>query len=277
VPRPGIFSETVPVFSQHRQITSERSDRGKGLSRDGFWSGSTHLEALANLAHELRTPVQVLLGYIDTLRDEPACVSSCQPREIIERMNSNAHDLAQTVENVLEFAMAAAGAEAHLEENIELEELLGEILPLLQAANQKKHLEIRIELAGAPAVIRSRRHPIEAILRNLAANAVKFTPSGRVTLAIRETRIDNSDAIEIEVRDTGPGMSRELVNSAFEPLVQLSGSSIRQHRGLGLGLAIVKRNVKAMGGKLDFSTERGSGSCFKIVLPCAIVQCKRKR
>lgn len=265
----------MSVFPRYRPTTkTERAPHGEPLSGESLWSGGIHLEALANLAHELRTPVQVLLGYIDILRDETEEAPRGHPREIIERMNSNAHDLAQTVENVLEFAMAAGGAEAAFEDNINLEELLGEIVPLLEAANHNNHLEIRIDLAAAPAVVRSRRHPIHAILANLAINAVKFTPSGSVTLAIREARIDKSDAIELEVRDTGPGISRELIDSAFEPLVQLSGSSIRRYRGLGLGLAVVTRNIRALGAKLEVVTEPGRGSCFKIAVPCMILRRK---
>ncbi len=241
------------------------------------WQGGVRLEALANVAHELRTPVQVLLGYLDLLRDDAAQALGGEARRIIERMGSNAHDLAQTVENILEFARGDAHAEVMVEENIVLAELLGEVACALEALNQGKGLEIRIELDPALHTIRSRRRPIRAILTNLAVNAVKFTSSGNVTIAIREAALVAGEGIELEVRDTGPGVSPELVDAAFEQFTQLSASSTRCYRGLGLGLPVVQRNIRALGGALELRTAPGQGSSFKATIPCAIVRPTARR
>ena len=86
------------------EVTTE----SKGLLHQ--WTEGMRMEALANLAHELRTPLQVLLGYLDILRDEWVEKFDPEPRAMIERMNSNTHDLAQTVDNIMEFVMSEAGA-----------------------------------------------------------------------------------------------------------------------------------------------------------------------
>ena len=100
-------------------------------------------------------------------------------------------------------------------------------------------------------MFRSRRRPIKTILLNLAVNAIKFTDRGSVTIAIRAVGSTQlGAAIELEVRDTGPGIKAAMVEQAFEPCAQLSSSSIRTHRGMGLGLAVVQRNVEAFGAKI---------------------------
>jgi signal transduction histidine kinase len=234
------------------------------------WEQGLRLEALANLAHELRSPVQAILGYLDILRDELSEELGRRHKQIIERMNVNAHDLAQTVENVMDFSVASAKAEVANEEEIHLHELIAELAPALEAANDSKGLEIRFELEGAPTVFRARRRPVKSILLNLAVNAIKFTERGSVTIAIRHAlSSDLGPAVELEVRDTGPGIDSGLVARAFKQCTQLSGSSIRRHRGLGLGLAVVQRNVRALGARIAVNTELQHGSSFIVTIPVA--------
>lgn len=261
----------MPLSPQYDHLRGAADSNGTAASGERSWASGTHNQALANLAHELRTPVQAILGYLDMLRDPDADLSQKKLRAAIERMNANVHDLAQTVENLLEFAFVQGEGEAVTEEEINLQELLAEIEPVLQAANQDKQLAISLDLDAAARVVRSRLRPLRAILLNLAINAIKFTPSGSVAIAIREDHSSDS-AMSVEVRDTGPGIRSDLVGRAFEPLVQLSQSSIREHRGLGLGLAIVNRNVTALGGKLLLESSPGAGSCFRVTIPCSFVR-----
>jgi signal transduction histidine kinase len=234
----------------------------------GQWEQGLHMEALANLAHELRSPVQAILGYLDILRDELAEAVDDRHKQIIERMNANAHDLAQTVENVMDFSVADAMAEVADEEEIRLHDLIADLAPALEAANDTKGLEIRFDLEAAPAVFRSRRRPIKSILLNLAINAVKFTDRGSVTIAIRLAGPSQfGAAVELEVRDTGPGIEAEMVEQAFETCAQLSHRSIRSHRGMGLGLAVVQRNVEALGARMFVKTAPQQGAAFIVTIP----------
>lgn len=234
------------------------------------------MEALANLAHELRTPIQVLLGYLEILREELSDAVEARPRKIIEKMNANAHDLAQTVENVMEFALANARAEASAEEEISIRDLLADITPALEAANHGKGLTIEFNLEHAPDAIRSRQRALRAILLNLAVNAIKFTDIGMVQIVVRcapavapARPCVSQHAIEFEVRDTGPGIDPALITRAFEACTQLSHASARRHRGMGLGLAVVQRNVDALGGDLRVETAPNAGSTFRVRIPLA--------
>jgi two-component system sensor histidine kinase/response regulator len=234
------------------------------------WEQGVHLEALANLAHELRSPVQALLGYLDILRDELGDVLNSRHKHIFERANANAHDLAQTVENVMDFSVADAMAEATDQEDIYLHELIAELAPALEAANDSKGLQIRYDLESAPGVFRSRRRPIKSILLNLAVNAIKFTEKGSVTIAIREAvSPEAGPAVELSVSDTGPGIDAEMVARAFKLCAQLSNSSVRRHRGMGLGLAVVRRNAIALGATIAVNSALRQGSVFTVTIPIA--------
>jgi two-component system, sensor histidine kinase and response regulator len=233
-------------------------------STPAAWIKGVRFETLGNLAHELRTPIQVLIGYLDILRDEYRAELGPEPREIIERMNTNAYDLAQTIDNLMEFVLSEANAEARVDEDISLKSLLtAEISPALEAANLKKQLNLSFELGNAPEIIRAPRRALKSIILNLGLNAIKFTDAGKVTIVIRRARAsEGSDLIEIEVSDSGPGMSQVLLDQALKPFSQLSNSSVRHYRGLGLGLALAQRNVALLGGKLELRSTPGHGANF---------------
>ena len=141
-------------------------------------------------------------------------------------------------------------------------------MPALEAANQRKHLNLQLDLNHAPEMIRAPRRAIRSILLNLALNAIKFTDSGNVTVKIARTRISARDEIvQVEVSDTGPGVSPELLREAAKPFAQLSSSSVRRYRGLGLGLALVQRNIAALNGKLELHPGPSGGSNFVVKIP----------
>jgi signal transduction histidine kinase len=148
-----------------------------------------------------------------------------------------------------------------------LHELVGEIAPSLEAANQSKGLKIKFALNDAPVFFRSRRRPIKSILLNLALNAIKFTERGSVTISFRSTLSTlGAPAIQLEVADTGPGIEAAMLLRAFKQCEQLSHSSARKFRGVGLGLAVVQRNVNALGAELSVDT-KSNGSTFTVTIP----------
>jgi len=234
----------------------------------GQWAQGMRLEVLANLAHELRTPLQVLLGYLDILRDEWAEKFDPEPRAMLERMNSNLHDLSQTVDNVMEFVMLEAGATGRVEEDVSISNLINDLQPAIDAARGNKALTVKIDLERAPQTIHTSRRRLRSILSNLVLNAIKFTERGSVTVRISSARPRGAEsALVLEVADTGLGMSAALIKQAAEPFAQLSQSSARKYRGLGLGLAVVHRNVSALGARLEVSSTLGRGSRFVVRIP----------
>ncbi len=232
------------------------------------WSKGMSADALGNLAHELRTPIQVMLGLLDILQDEYADQIGEKPRALLERMNVNAFELGQTLDNLMTFVLAKEGKPSTVDEDLSLESLLADIGPTLDAANRGKGLKLCFDFKQAPAVIRAPRRLITSTVVNLALNAVKFTETGTVTIKIRQARQSEArSAIEIQVSDTGPGLSPALLDQVSRPFAQLSETSVRRHRGIGLGLAIVRQNVAMLDGGLDLHSTPGRGATFTVRFP----------
>ncbi len=253
--------DTAPSVRQARK----QGGAGEAGAVARRWAGGVRLESMANLAHELRTPVHVLLGYLDLLRQEWSDALGAGGRRIVERMELNAHELAQTLENLLELATAEAGGRVVVAELVDVGELMAELGRVLAAANQRRGLRLNFELDQAPATLYCDRRMLRSIIANLALNAIKFTSAGSVTVAIRRAKGESGRGrVEVEVRDTGPGLDSGMLERAFEPFAQLSASSSRLYRGLGLGLALVRRNVAELGGTLEVVSSAGRGSSFVV-------------
>jgi signal transduction histidine kinase len=248
----------------------ERAGPGPKARRPGAethgWRDGVRLEALANLAHELRTPVQVFLGYLEILREDG--VDADTAHDIVERLRVNAIDLSRMVENVMEFALADGAAMPDGAEEVSLGQIAEEIAPVLEAANQRKRLALEVDVETPGAVVYVNRHAVRAILENLGVNAIKFTDRGSVRIALRlwSAPITGSKLV-IEVSDSGPGIEQAFLKRAFEPSVQLSHASTRRFRGMGLGLAVVKRNVEALDADLEVSGSSKGGSTFVVRVP----------
>lgn len=208
------------------------------------------------------------MGRLEMLQEEYGDQIGLQPRAIVRRMNANAFELQQTLENLLAFVGAKAGAEIKLEELLTIESILADVEPVIAAANAEKRLEVLFELDRAPAVIRAPRRAVTATIINLALNAVKFTEIGAVTIALRQLgRSGRSNMVEIEVRDSGPGLNPALFDEMSQPFAQLSHSSTRRFRGVGLGLAIVRQNATILGGTVELRSNPGQGAAFFVRFP----------
>ncbi|MBF6568166.1 MAG: HAMP domain-containing histidine kinase [Candidatus Binataceae bacterium] len=255
------YQKATAALSRNRTTAIYDSSRLKDAQ------GGIRLEALGKLAHELRTPIQILLGYLDALPEDLPQNTPAASRRMIARMNVTAVELARIVENLMEFALVDAQAEADTETEVATLDLIDEIMPLIEAANHDKNLKLKFELDDAPPTIRARHRQLHLMLSNLAVNAIRFTAAGRVTIAIRQSGTPEQPAICFEVSDTGVGFRREVHAQIFEPFAQLSSSNRRRYRGVGLGLTVVKRCVAALKGTIEVYSKPGQGSRFVVNFP----------
>jgi signal transduction histidine kinase len=222
---------------------------------------------MSNLCHELRTPMQVLGGYLDILTEDYGAQLAGEPLRILERLRLNASELTQTVENLLEYAAALTGTLAAVAEPVAVADLVAELEPVFAAAAQRRKISLRWVIEANLSCIGSDRRLLKSIISNLVSNAIKFTEHGGVTVRIRQLRVESRCLVEIEVADTGIGIDEQRLDDAFRPFVQLSDANTRCHRGLGLGLALVKRDVAILGGSIEVRSKPASGACFKVRLP----------
>ncbi|MDQ2666814.1 MAG: ATP-binding protein [Gemmatimonadota bacterium] len=223
-------------------------------------------EFLATMSHELRTPLNAIAGYADLMAmGVRGPVTPDQLRDLT-RIRQNQKHLLEIITNILNFSRIESG---HIRYEIG-PCALGEVLERMEGViePQARAREIVYEyLAVSPTIaVAADREKLEQILINLLGNAVKFTPrGGHITLSATEV----TGRVRIEVRDTGMGIKSELLDSIFEPFVQLESAFTRTAEGTGLGLAISRELARGMGGELRATSAPGKGSVFCLELPIA--------
>ncbi len=249
-----------------------RSYRGSAESvpphaKFSIGSNADRFQIISNLSHELRSPLQVINGYLDILAEDWAAQLGGEPERILGRLRLSAAELKQTVENLLEYAAAMTATQAAVREPIDVTDLVTEMDQTFAAAARRKKIFLLWQVEPSLKLVHSDRRRLVSIVTNLVSNAIKFTGQGGVTVRLGHARGRHHGAIELEVADTGIGMEQGRVGDAFAPFVQLSGSNTRAHRGLGLGLALVRRNVISLGASLEVRSKPSAGTSFKVRFP----------
>ncbi len=226
---------------------------------------------LAQVTHELRTPLAANVGYASMLRDgipEPLLPAQ---QDIVRRMLANQHHMLALIDHLLDFASASARRNELDLEVLDVDALLAGVEPLVAPQIRAAGLTYDCPACDSPLSVRADRMKVTQILVNLVGNAVKFTPAGgHITLASSA----EGDMVRIVTTDTGTGIPEDQLSRIFEPFVQGPPASGRtagagQPRGFGLGLAISRELARSMGGELAARSTPGVGSSFTLVLPRA--------
>jgi signal transduction histidine kinase len=218
---------------------------------------------LANLSHELRTPMNIIIGWSHLLRTGP--LDESQRQRATEAIERAARSQAQLIEDLLDVSRIVAGKFRLVKQEIDAGRILQLAIDSLKLVAQGKQLTIALTRAGEDARISGDPDRLQQVFWNLLSNAVKFTPAGgRVDVLLQATRGN----ITIAVTDTGIGIDSEFLPFVFERFRQADSTSTRQHAGIGLGLAIVRHVVELHGGgvRADSGGE-GKGATFTVTLP----------
>jgi signal transduction histidine kinase len=218
---------------------------------------------LAVMSHELRTPLNAIIGYSDLLlMGVPKGVPDPARRQI-ERIRIASTSLLHLVEEVLSFSRVEAGKEDIRISPVELGTVLRDCVAMIEPLASEKGLDLAIDLPSTPLKVISDERKIRQILTNLLSNAVKFTETGSVQAAGRAA----NGEVEIEVRDTGIGISPDNIDRIFDPFWQVEQSATRRFGGTGLGLGVARKLAKLLEGRLEVESKVGVGSVFTLVLP----------
>jgi signal transduction histidine kinase len=220
---------------------------------------------LANLSHELRTPLSAIIGYSTILTEELYKTATPDQRTALERIQVNSYELLNLVEGVLLLNALDAGEIALNIRPFSLGETVARAVQKFQPLAAEKGLLLRTELATGDLSAISDEEKVERILWALLDNAVKFTPRGVVSIAVR--RAPQGNALQIEVSDTGIGMHQDETARALEGLSQADASARRRFRGLGLGLRMATRLVELLGGDIRARSEANQGTQFVVTIP----------
>jgi signal transduction histidine kinase/CheY-like chemotaxis protein len=216
---------------------------------------------LATVSHEVRTPLNGILGMADLLT---ATSIDDEQKSYVEAIRASGQSLGSLIEDLLDLSRIEAGRFEIVNERFALAPLVESVVELLAPRAHGKGLEIASFVApDVPAETIGDAARLRQILLNLAGNAVKFTERGGVGLRVTRER----GRLMIFVMDTGPGVPAERREAIFDDFEQGDESVARQHGGTGLGLAISRRLVERMGGQLALAHSSESGSAFAVSLP----------
>jgi len=254
-------------FSQRVQV----KDRGElGELASTFNSMASNLERaeklrrnmVADVAHELRTPLSNVRGYLEAIHDRVIKPDA----DTIRSLDEEAMLLSRLVDDLQELSLAEAGELKLVRQPESVAELIKQTADMVQAQLAAKEVSVSIDLPAKlpPANIDARR--ISQVLRNLLENAVTHTRKGD---AITVTARAQDNYVEVAVSDTGEGIPAEDLPNIFERFYRVDKSRARTTGGSGLGLTIAKRLVEAHGGKIEVLSEMGKGSRFSFTVPTA--------
>jgi len=222
-------------------------------------------EFLANMSHELRTPLNSSLILAKLLADNRDGTLSAEQVKYAQAILSSNNDLLALINDILDLARIEAGHVELSDEVVVVEGALQRLRETFQPLARDKGLALEIIAdAGAPSQFTADSQRLQQILKNLLANAVKFTEHGSVTLQVQAA---GRERVRFVVRDSGIGIAHEQLDAIFEAFRQADGSTRRRYGGTGLGLSISRDLATRMGGDIRVESELGRGSTFILELP----------
>lgn len=281
---PEASLEIVKIADVYNQMISKLAERDQKLrgqkdlletevalrtselvqARDTALEANRHKsEFLANITHELRTPLQSILGYTEVVKEvlEDEGVFNCE--QDVDKITHNADHLLSLINSILDISKIEAGRMEISNQNINIKSLLNRAIDTITPLIEKNNNELKVITDKSDSEFLVDEKKLFQILLNLLSNAAKFTHDGVITLSA----IIDEQQLLIKVNDTGIGIGKEQQAIIFEPFRQIDGSETRQFLGTGLGLSITMHFTELLGGKIKLDSEIGKGSCFSVSIP----------
>lgn len=256
-----LSEEKLLDYARELQAKNEELSTALRLARE-----ATQLKEqfLANTSHELRTPMNGIMGMARLLLDTALTDDQL---EYVEAVNQCANDLLRIINDLLDVSQIEAGRLSIAAERFEIRESFGAVLKMLRLKASGKGLQLTCDIApDVPAEMTGDSLRFRQILMNLIANAIKFTGAGGVRVCAELT--SGGDALLCRVVDTGIGVEDTVRDRIFEAFFQADGTLRRRYGGTGLGLTISKQLVELLGGRIGtYNNEPGPGATFWFELP----------
>lgn len=217
-------------------------------------------DLVADVAHELRTPLSNIRGYLEGIQDGVVKADENTLKLIYEEVQL----LSRLVEDLHELALAESGGLSLDRQVCDIRDIVQDVAGAMGYQIEAKGLRLKLDLPDLPALAMVDGQRIGQVLRNLVSNAISFTPEGgEVSVSVWCAK----DAVKVAVADTGPGIPPQDLPYIFERFYRVDKSRSRATGGSGLGLTIARRLVEAHGGELTAESVPGKGSVFTVVLP----------
>ncbi|MEO9654794.1 response regulator [Marinomonas sp.] len=258
------IEDTTFIYLAAKNI-SERLENEKRIEDALIKADSANMaktEFIANMSHDLRTPLNAVNGYIQLM--ELSRVDEIQ-RKYIHDAKISVNEITQIVDDILDVTYVEKNALTLENIDFELDDVLNEVGSQLYANVNTKPVEIHLNVdKNVPFSFNGDRNKLKRILLNLGGNAVKFTSTGEIVISIsaQSNSKNNTTQLYISVKDTGIGIPPAKLNHVFETFAQANQNASKHYGGIGIGLTICNQYIKLMHGELHVESEVGVGSCF---------------
>jgi len=229
---------------------------------------------LANMSHDVRTPMTAILGYTRVLEDELGAGATGHTAEALAAIQRSGAHLLHLINEVLDLSKIEANRLVLASEPFSVRDLISGSVSVVRSLAQAKGIALVIELGSpVPARLVGDEARLRQVLLNLLGNAVKFTERGGVRLLVSAPAGASAgkSRLVLEIEDSGIGMTPDQVARVFQPFVQADPSHTRRFGGTGLGLTIARRLVEAMNGSVEIESEPGVGTRFRVLLTLPVL------
>lgn len=257
-------AQATDDLRNNMELIEEQNARLDIARKDAINASNVKSQFLANMSHEIRTPLNAILGFSKELTHATLPV---EQQEQVRIINTAADNLLGIVNDVLDFSKIEAGKLEINNQPFSPNQLLEDMVTLMSKSAHSKRLEFVFELAPLPEKLIGDMFRIKQVLNNLLSNALKFTPSGSITLAVSGHSLPHGIyEIGFRIEDTGIGISRQDKKKLFSAFSQVDDALNRNYQGTGLGLVICRELVRLMRGELDLISTPRLGSTFNVTL-----------
>ncbi|MDO8500405.1 MAG: HAMP domain-containing sensor histidine kinase [Gemmatimonadaceae bacterium] len=261
----GDFTQRLPAMEKRTDEFGRLANSYHGMTAQLAELDKLKAEFVSVASHELKTPINVIVGYLELLQENIYGELNPKQREICGTLGKQAHTLTRLVKRLLDISRFEAGGGKLERRQVDLDRFLHSFETSFQVLALQREISFRVVRGGdLPSHVLWDEDRINEVLGNLLSNAFKFTDRGGTV----ELGVEGSEnEVSITIRDTGVGIAAEQLPHIFEKFFQASNQAYAAAKGTGLGLAIAREIVEAHGGTIKVESTLGMGTIFSIILP----------